>query len=155
MPGSFNPLSAAGRRKLVTLHHPKTIATFVSHASEMAGEVTRLDLVSIYAPFSKESVQLFEQIEKVLLAKTETAGSDWYGAEVDFVGTTAGIRDLEAVTASDRLRIKLLVVLLHQIHFMVDIQRHNHHKHHNSNNRILLCFLFNIVILVVAGFNLN
>ncbi|MBN1590212.1 MAG: MMPL family transporter [Pirellulales bacterium] len=111
VPGGFNPLSAAGRRKLVTMHHPRTLAAFVGQSSPAAGQVTRFDLISRYAPFSKESVDLLNQVETMLLAKTVTADSPWHGAEVDFVGTTAGIRDLEAVTASDRLRIQLLVML--------------------------------------------
>jgi putative drug exporter of the RND superfamily len=110
-PGSFNPLSAAGRRKLVTLRNPRTLATFVSHAPSYAGEVTRLDLISIFAPFSRQSVDLLNHVEALLRDKAEAPNSEWRGAEISFVGTTAGIRDLAAVTASDQVRVQLLVVI--------------------------------------------
>ena len=97
-PGSFSPLSAAGRRKLLSLRYPKTVATFVSQTPPLAGQLTRFDVVSIYAPFSKESVELLNRIEERLKAKAAEPDSPWQGAEFDFVGTTAGIRDLEAVT---------------------------------------------------------
>jgi RND superfamily putative drug exporter len=77
----------------------------------MAGQVTRLDLISCYTPFSRESVDLVDRVEKSLLAKTVDAASPWHGAEIDFIGTSAGIRDLEAVTASDRVRIQWLVMI--------------------------------------------
>ena len=110
-PGSFNPLSAAGRRKLLSLHYPKTIAAFVSQEPPLTGQITRFDLISVYGPFSKESVRLLGFVEKHLLAKAADPDSAWHGTEVDFVGTTAGIRDLETVTTSDRLRIQVLVVI--------------------------------------------
>ncbi|MCX7424710.1 MAG: MMPL family transporter [Planctomycetia bacterium] len=110
-PGSFSPLSAAGRRKLISLRYPKTVATFVSQAPPLAGQLTRFDVVSIYAPFSKESVELLNRIEERLKAKAAEPDSPWQGAEFDFVGTTAGIRDLEVVTTSDRTLIQILVLI--------------------------------------------
>ncbi len=110
-PGGFNPLSATGRRKLAILRHPKTKATFVSQAGGLAGKVTRLDLVFQYDPFSKESIRLLDHVEKQLLAMAEDQNSNWHGAAFDLVGTTAGIRDLEAVTVSDRVRIQVLVLI--------------------------------------------
>ena len=91
------------------MHHPRTLARFLSQTPPTAGQVTRLDLISSYTPFSRESVDLVDRVEKTLLAKTADAASPWHGAEIDFLGTTAGIRDLEAVTASDRIRIQWLV----------------------------------------------
>lgn len=110
-PGSFNPLSAAGRRKLITMHHPKTRAQFLSQAPPLAGHVTRFDLITCYTPFSREGVDLVGRVDAMLRAKAADAASPWHGARFDFVGTTAGIRDLEAVTASDQTRIQALVVL--------------------------------------------
>jgi len=110
-PGTFNPLSKAGRYKLAALSHPKTKATFVSQAPDWAGQVTRLSLVTQYAPFSKESVRLTDRIDKDLRAKAKDPNSPWFGTEFDLVGTTAGIRDLEEVTTSDRRLIQLLVLL--------------------------------------------
>ena len=110
-PGSFSPFSAAGRRKLATLHHPKTVAAFVGQAPPLTGELTRFDLISIYGPFSKENVHLLTLIEEHLRAKADDVESPWHGAEFDFVGTTAGIRDLGLITTSDRTRIQILVLL--------------------------------------------
>jgi RND superfamily putative drug exporter len=110
-PGSFSPLSAAGRRKLVSLHHPKTKAAFVSQEPSLQGKITKLDLIFQYNPFSKESVRLLYFIEQHLIEKANDQASDWFGTEFDFVGTTAGIRDLETVTSSDQHRIQVLVVL--------------------------------------------
>ncbi len=110
-PGSFNPLSPTGRRKLAVLRHPKTKATFVSQAGALAGNVTRFDLVFQYDPFSEESVRLLGYVEEQLLATADDPHSNWHGATFDLVGTTAGIRDLKAVTTSDQVRIQVLVVI--------------------------------------------
>lgn len=110
-PGSFNPLSAAGRRKLVVLKHPRTKASFLSDAPGLEGKVTRFDLIFAYDPFSPESVRLLGHVEERLEQRAADRDSYWHDASFDFVGTTAGIRDLQAVTASDRVRIQVLVVI--------------------------------------------
>lgn len=110
-PGSFNPLSAAGRQKFMVLKHPRTKASFLSQAPGLEGKVTRLDLIFGYDPFSPESVRLLNRVEQRLVELAERPDSYWHGASFDFVGTTAGIRDLQAVTASDRTRIQVLVVI--------------------------------------------
>ncbi|MBN2475868.1 MAG: MMPL family transporter [Pirellulales bacterium] len=109
-PGSFSPLSAAGRRKLAVLKHPKTKATFLSQAPGYAGKVARFDLIFQHDPFSRESVDLLDYVQGQLAAKAEDPSSPWHGATFDFIGTTAGIRDLAAVTQSDQSRIQVLVV---------------------------------------------
>jgi len=110
-PGKFNPFSAAVRDKLAVLNHPKTKATFISQAAPLADKVTRFELIFPYDPFSRESVELLGYVEEQLLALAEDPKSDWYGATFDLLGTTAGIRDLESVTASDRVLIQVLVVI--------------------------------------------
>ncbi|HLA83949.1 MAG TPA: MMPL family transporter, partial [Thermoguttaceae bacterium] len=110
-PGSFNPLSTAGRGKLIAMHNPRTRARFVSQTPGLAGQVARFDVISSFAPFSRDSVDLLNRLEEMLHAETDQADSPLHGADVAFAGTTAGIRDLETVTASDRLRIQLLVML--------------------------------------------
>ncbi|MBN1910524.1 MAG: MMPL family transporter, partial [Pirellulales bacterium] len=122
-PGGFNPLTEAGRHKMAALGHPKTKAAFVTQQPGMAGEVTRFDLVCQYKPFSPESIRLFEAVERRLLDKANDPKSFWYDAEFDFVGTTAGIRDLEKVTSSDRILIQVLVVLA-VLGVLVAILRH-------------------------------
>jgi putative drug exporter of the RND superfamily len=162
-PGTFNPLTKAGRDKLAVLKQPRTKALYLSPTGPLAGKVTRLDLLFQYDAFSRESVKLFNYVERQLRALTEdellrelgnrleenapdfyallntfpadqrdrlarmpeelAAGNEqqlmhlarlapaWHGAEVDFLGTTPGIRDLEEVTASDQRLIRALVVI--------------------------------------------
>lgn len=162
-PGTFNPFTKAGRDKLAVLKHVRTKALYLSPAGPLAGKVARLDLLFQYESFSRESVALFNYVERQLRALTEDellrelgnrleenapdfhalldtfpanqrdrlarmpeqlVGGDeeqlmrlarlaptWHGAEVDFVGTTPGIRDLELVTASDQRLIRVLVVI--------------------------------------------
>ena len=112
-PGSFNPLSKAGREKIAVLRNPRTIATYLAQAKEgrFANRVTRFDLVCRYEPFSDESVRLLSYLDEQLNALSKDKSSPWYQTVFDFVGSTAGIRDLKEVTSSDQTRIERLVVL--------------------------------------------
>ena len=110
-PGSRSPWTPAGRRKIAALHNPRVEANFVSQTPALAGKVTRMELVFPYNPFSQESIRLLAKVEELLLHKAEDKDSAWYGTSFDMVGTTSGIRDLEAVTESDRFRIQILVVI--------------------------------------------
>jgi len=110
-PGSFNPLSTAGRDKLLVLRHARTKARFVSEAPPYAGKITRLELILPYDPFLRESIRLLDAVETHLMAIARDRESEWYETQFDFTGTTAGIRDLAEVTQSDQLRIQILVVL--------------------------------------------
>jgi RND superfamily putative drug exporter len=112
-PGSFNPMSRAGREKIAVLRNPRTIATYLAQAKEgrFANRVTRFDLVGRYEPFSDESVRLLSYLDHQLDAWSKDKKSPWYQAVFDFVGSTAGIRDLKEVTSSDQTRIERLVVL--------------------------------------------
>ncbi len=94
--------------------HDKTQSTYLAQAPDYVGKVTRLDLVFRYDPFSIESIHLLDEVEDYLcdLADGSSEGvpqSEWQGASFYFVGTTAGIRDLRVVTASDLVLIKRLV----------------------------------------------
>jgi putative drug exporter of the RND superfamily len=71
--------------------------------------VTRFDLIGQYDPFSRESVQLLNHVERHLLDLAADPSSPWHGTAFDFVGITASIRDLEAVNTSDCLRVGVLV----------------------------------------------
>ena len=84
------------------------MAAYLSHAPGYAGKVTRLDLVTHYDPFSRENVRLLDFIDKQLQAMAADPASPWHGTVFDLVGTTAGIRDLEAVNQSDCRRIGVL-----------------------------------------------
>src|SRR5207249_3543870 len=62
-------------------------------------------------PFSPEAIGLVDQVEQRLNALGSNASSPWHGTRFALVGTSVGIRDLKAVTESDRGLIQRLVVL--------------------------------------------
>jgi RND superfamily putative drug exporter len=105
-----SPLTSEGIRLQAVREHPRTKATFVADMPGI-GPVTRLDIVFQSEPFANESVALLDQIDRRLKELQQDASSPWYGAQFDFLGTTAGIRDLAAVTRSDQRLIQQLVTL--------------------------------------------
>ena len=78
---------------------------------EYAGEVTRFDLVCDYDPFSQESMRLLGAVDDWLKAKQGKLNSDWHDVEFDFIGVTAGIRDLNAVNQSDTFWVGVYVAI--------------------------------------------
>ncbi|MEI8374430.1 MAG: MMPL family transporter [Planctomycetota bacterium] len=78
---------------------------------EYAGEVARFDLVCDYDPFSQESMRLLGKIDDWLKEKKNQPNSGWHDVEFDFVGVTAGIRDLDAVNQSDTQWVGVYVAL--------------------------------------------
>ncbi|HEY4308278.1 MAG TPA: MMPL family transporter [Pirellulales bacterium] len=111
-PGSAStPLTAAGRRKLAARKHPRSQALYLTQEPDLAGQVTRLDIVTRYEPFSREAANLVETINGQMLEFSRDETSPWHGAEFDFSGPTAGTRDLRAVTDSDQQLIQRLVCL--------------------------------------------
>ena len=96
-------------RDTMIRRHDKTRSTYLAQAPEYEGKVTRFDLVFDADPFSIESIHLLDEVEDYLCAVAEVPSSPWSGASFYFTGTTAGIRDLRAVTASDLVLIKRLV----------------------------------------------
>lgn len=89
----------------------RTKNAFVSHAPGLEGEVTRLDLVLTVGPFSREAIQLLDEIESYLRGVASDKESPWHGTLFHVLGTTAATRDLRSVTESDRWLIQQLVVL--------------------------------------------
>lgn len=72
------------------------------------GHVTRIDVIFQDDPFSRESIQQLNLVERVIrdeLAKTSLAGSHTH-----YLGPTASIRDLKTVTDQDQLKIDGLVL---------------------------------------------
>ena len=103
-----SPRSYASPHKLIFARNPRVMNKFLSHAQGFADKVTCLDLITCYDPFSRENVRLLDFVEKKLQAIAADPASPWQGTEFDLVGTTAGIRDLEAVNQSDRRLIGVL-----------------------------------------------
>lgn len=96
---------------LVTSAHPRTQELFVATTGELAGRVTRLDVLLEHDPFSVEAGQALERLETHLATYRDQPDSPWNNATFAFAGTVAGIRDLKLVTQSDNTRIQILVIL--------------------------------------------
>ncbi|MFW6168969.1 MAG: MMPL family transporter [Planctomycetota bacterium] len=103
-------LSSRGRRLRMLRAHPRTKEIFVAQAPELAGDVARFEVILKHNPFSRDAIQVVDRIEDKLQALTQQTGTFWSHAEYALTGTTAGIRDLRAVTRRDNIRIKTLVV---------------------------------------------
>lgn len=84
---------------------------FVTPVEELAGSVTRFDLVLAMEPFSRKATQLLDAIENDLAQLRQKPQAPWRDAGFYFTGTTSGTRDLETVTKSDQVRIQRLVVI--------------------------------------------
>ena len=110
-PGAFNLFSAAGRRKLAVKKHPRTKAIYLADAPGYAGSVTRLDVIARHDPFSLQSMELLDEIDRRLQKLAVDEQSPWFGTNFVYAGTTAGVRDLKAVTQSDQALIQRLVVI--------------------------------------------
>jgi RND superfamily putative drug exporter len=110
-PGFMTPFSAKGRRKLAALKHPITQSRFITQTPELKGTVARFDVVPKADPFSPAAIALVNRIDETVEALSSDKNSDWYGARFTAIGTTAGIRDLQQVTESDRQLIEQLVTI--------------------------------------------
>jgi RND superfamily putative drug exporter len=99
--------------KLAVLRHPRTKGLYLGPSSEPKKRVTRLDVISHYDPFSAEAIKLLDRIDERLqqLKGDQSSKLPWYGMNVVYAGTTAGVRDLRAVTLSDQTLIQRLVVI--------------------------------------------
>ena len=75
---------------------------FVSNVPEYDQQVTRLSVVLDQDPFKAEAIDRLNALIAKLDSLTVDPDSAWAGATFLCVGTTAGIRDLKAVTESDR-----------------------------------------------------
>jgi RND superfamily putative drug exporter len=85
----------------------RAVGHYVSHAGELTGHVTRLDLVLAAPPFSPQGIECLDRIEHSL--ETELPDGLREGSQVSFSGTAATIRDLRSVTRGDQTRVQILV----------------------------------------------
>jgi RND superfamily putative drug exporter len=72
------------------------------------GNVTQLQMILNQDPLTRDSVRRLEHLENAVKSNLP---EELKGAEVDILGLTAAIRDLEVVTRSDQWRIQGLVVV--------------------------------------------
>lgn len=98
-------------RMAVLRELPLTQRTYLAQSPEYADRLTRLDVVTRYAPFSPESTRLLDQLDDHLRELAGDPHSEWHGTQFYFAGTVAGIRDLRAVATSDLVRMEILVPL--------------------------------------------
>ena len=56
-------LTMRGLRKQTVKEHPLTKSTYVAQSGELAGQVTRLDVISRYDPFSPAAADLLTRID--------------------------------------------------------------------------------------------
>ncbi len=109
-PGKTQPFTLGGLKKLAAKQHPITEALFVTQDEQLQGRVARFDVVMRSDPFSSEAIELLNRVEAEL-AKLRRENPQWQDTRFEFAGTTAGIRDLKAITTSDARVIQQLVVI--------------------------------------------
>ena len=97
--------------KLIASPHTQTQKLYVATEGDYAGDVTRLDLVLQYDPFSVEAEDVLRRVEDKLRAMQDEADSSWRNATFVYSGLSADLRDLKRVVQSDNHRIQALVVL--------------------------------------------
>jgi RND superfamily putative drug exporter len=98
------PLPARAAEALI---RSRAVGHYVSHAGELTGHVTRLDLILAARPFSPQGIEYLDRIEHSLQSNLpDRLRQD---TQVSFSGTAATIADLRAVTRGDQARIQFLV----------------------------------------------
>jgi RND superfamily putative drug exporter len=85
----------------------KAIDRYVSQADALGGKVTQFDLVFDLDPFARESISHLDRLERAV--REEFPKHLPTGTQLEFVGSTASIRDLKDVRAADQVRIGVLV----------------------------------------------
>lgn len=101
-------LNAFGRAAQTKVMRRRGLEHYVSDKGNLAGHVTRIDVVCRNDPFSRESIGQFDRLRRTVveLLPAELAPD----SRLLYIGATPSIRDLKTVTASDQVRIDFLVV---------------------------------------------
>lgn len=100
------------RDRILALRHPKTLDYYLSPVSEYRGLYSRMELVLTTDPFSREAMALTGVLDRFLKQQAREPESFWHGAEFDITGITSTLRDLEAVTSADLIRLRPIVVIV-------------------------------------------
>ncbi len=99
--------ASAAPLKEIELGQKQALHYYVSDAGGLKGHVTRLELVMLQDPLSRQGIAALDKIEQTIRAEL-------YGnlrhAQLYFLGTTADMRDMRHVTRSDQIRIEILVI---------------------------------------------
>jgi uncharacterized membrane protein YdfJ with MMPL/SSD domain len=83
---------------------------YISGEGELAGRVTRIDIVLDQEPFTLDAMNKLEAIRRLVGEETRRPDSVLKGIEFSFAGATGVTNDLRLVTQRDDWRIRLLVV---------------------------------------------
>ncbi len=81
---------------------------YVGDTGPNAGRIARLDVVFNDDPFSRGSLEQLDRLEAAIHSILPRELDD---ARIYFIGATASIRDLKAVTGRDQVRINLMVLV--------------------------------------------
>jgi len=92
-------------------HHKESEAKYVAKSGPRKGTVTRFDIITAFDPFSTDAENLLGpldpkarkaalNLEDFVQQKSDDPESFWYKSSFDFIGTTAGTRDLKASWSS-------------------------------------------------------
>jgi RND superfamily putative drug exporter len=109
-PKRISLVSREGRRKLFLREHSLTKSLFLATGPGYHGNVTRFEILLNHDPFSVAALETLDRVDRFFQGESAKSDSFWHGASFSYAGTTAGIRDLRVVTASDQRRIQVLVV---------------------------------------------
>lgn len=77
------------------------------YVSETDPSATRIDVIPVDDPFTRDSIASFNDFQRKF---ADALPEGLQGAEVSFVGATASVADLKAVTDRDTIRIDILVL---------------------------------------------
>ncbi|MBV9124306.1 MAG: MMPL family transporter, partial [Planctomycetes bacterium] len=97
------PFSA---KLLQPIVHQRSLEYYVSHAGDLQGHVTRLDLVLRVDPLSRHGLEALDRLVEVLPGQLPPGLST--GTDLAFRGSTVSLRDLAAVTRSDQWHLQIL-----------------------------------------------
>lgn len=99
-------LGSARRRQMIV--RQKAVENYVSSTGDLAGHVAKFQLTFDINPLSRAGAEQLTEVESTI---QHDLPEEWrQDSTIHYIGATASIRDLIAVTNSDRTRIELLVV---------------------------------------------
>ncbi|HXY35746.1 MAG TPA: MMPL family transporter [Planctomycetaceae bacterium] len=117
-----NPLGTSDRVQLDRIRRRALIkraqSRYVSDKDGYTGQVTRVDVVLAWDPFSPQSMSGFDHLRAALAPGSKTSDHllpsqlDTDSTKLDYLGGTPSIRDLKTVTNGDQWRIDFLVPLV-------------------------------------------
>jgi len=100
-------LRLAARRQAV---NEKTKEYYVTQVEGLSGDTTRLDVIFNEDPFSKNSIARLNGVEEVIRDFFAQQDEPLKATRMNFIGSTANIRDLKTTTDRDRIVIDIAVL---------------------------------------------